>query len=99
MELVPPDLKVNKDYYVDVLSRLVQRIRGVSPQLQGTGSRFLSHDNETSHCSITTAIFGKTRDSRFKSPRNILLIYPHLLLIPQNQTHAERELILRHGEH
>jgi hypothetical protein len=44
-ELVPPDLKVNKDYYVEVLSLLVKRIRGVRTQFQERGSWFLLKDN------------------------------------------------------
>jgi hypothetical protein len=44
-QLVPQDFKVNKDYYVEALSCLVQSIHGVRPQFQERGSWFLSRDN------------------------------------------------------
>jgi hypothetical protein len=67
-EFVPPGQMVNKEYYVEVLSRLFHRIRRVRPQFQERGSWFLLQDNlKTSHHSINKAVFGKTRDSTIKS--------------------------------
>jgi hypothetical protein len=44
-EFVPPGQTVNKEYYVEFLSRLVQRICRVRPRFQERGSWFLLHDN------------------------------------------------------
>jgi hypothetical protein len=63
-EFVPPGHMVNKEYYVEVFSCLVQRIHQVRPQFQERESWFLLHNNERPH---TAVLFGKTRDSRIKS--------------------------------
>jgi hypothetical protein len=48
---------------------------------------------ETSHYTINTAVSGKTRDSRIKTlPIFSHFISTRLILIPQNELHAEREM-------
>jgi hypothetical protein len=55
---------------------------------------------KTSHCSINKADFGKTRDSRIKSPPIFSwFICTRLFLIPLNQIQAEREKMWRYGGH
>jgi hypothetical protein len=44
-EFVPAGQMVNKEYYVQLLSHLVQRIHQVRLQFQEIGSSFLLHDN------------------------------------------------------
>jgi hypothetical protein len=72
----------------------------VRPQFQEKGSWFLLHDNVRPHCSINKAVFGKTRDSRTKSPPPFSWSLPTtLFLIPQNQIHSTREKNWRHRGH
>jgi hypothetical protein len=52
-EFVPPGHVVNKGYYVEVFSRLVQRIHRVRPQFQERGSWFLLHDNGRRHTAVS----------------------------------------------
>jgi hypothetical protein len=60
----------------------------------------LAWQRETSHCGINKAVFGRTRHSRIKSyPIVYWFILRRHFLIPQNQIHAERKKIWRHGEH
>jgi hypothetical protein len=54
---VPPGRAVNKGYYAEVLSRLVQRIRRVRPQFQERGSWFLLHDYARTHTAISVKQF------------------------------------------
>jgi hypothetical protein len=51
-EFVPRGNDVNKEYYVEVLSRLVQGIRRVRPQFQERGRWFLLHDNARPHTAV-----------------------------------------------
>jgi hypothetical protein len=44
---------------------------------------------ETSKCNIAKTIFGKTRDSRIKSPHIYLIYRTRLFLIPKNEVHAK----------
>jgi hypothetical protein len=50
---VPPGQTVNKEYYVEVLPRVVQRIRPVRPQLQKRRSWFLLHGNARPHTAVS----------------------------------------------
>jgi hypothetical protein len=58
-EFIPPGQMVNKVlvYYVEVLSRLVQRIRRVRPQFQERGSWFLLHDTARPHTAVSVKQF------------------------------------------
>jgi hypothetical protein len=56
-EFVPPGQIVNKEYYVEVLSCLFQRIRQVRPRFQGRGSWFLLQDNTRPHTTLSTKQF------------------------------------------
>jgi hypothetical protein len=56
-EFVPPGRTVSKEYYEEVLSRLVQRIRRVSPHFQERGSCFLSHDSAKPHTAVSVKQF------------------------------------------
>jgi hypothetical protein len=51
-EFVPPGQMVNKEYYVEVLSHLVQRICRVRPLFQERGIWFLLHDNTRPHTAV-----------------------------------------------
>jgi hypothetical protein len=51
-EFVAPGQTVNEEYYVEALSRLVQRIRRVRSQFQESGSWFLLHDNARPHTAV-----------------------------------------------
>jgi hypothetical protein len=68
-EFVPPSQMVNKEYYVEVLSYLVQRICQERPQFRGQGSWFL-HDNARLHIAVAVKEFSSKKgggDSRIKS--------------------------------
>jgi hypothetical protein len=68
-EFVPSGHTVKMEYYVEVVSRLVQRIRKTSV----SGKRklvALALQRETSHCSIDKAVLGKHH-------YHTLLIYPY----------------------
>jgi hypothetical protein len=54
---VPPDQTVNKEYYVEVLSRWIQRIRRIRPQFQERGSWFLLHDDARPHTAVSIKQF------------------------------------------
>jgi hypothetical protein len=56
-EFVPPGLTVNKEYYVEVLFCLVQRMHRVRPQFQERGSWFLLHDNTRPHTAVSITSF------------------------------------------
>jgi hypothetical protein len=56
-KFVPPGQTVSMQYYVEVLSRVVQRIRQVRPQFQGKGSRLLLHDNARPHTAASIKQF------------------------------------------
>jgi histone-lysine N-methyltransferase SETMAR len=56
-EFVPPGHMVNKEYYVKVLSHLVQRIHRVRPQFQERGSWFHLHDSATPHTAVSVQQF------------------------------------------
>jgi hypothetical protein len=56
-ELVPPSKTVNKEYYVEVLSHLVQRIRRARPQFQERESLFLLHENAKPYTSVSIKQF------------------------------------------
>jgi hypothetical protein len=56
-KFVPPGRTVNKEYYVEVLSRLVQRIRRVRPQFHEKGSWFLLHDYARPHTTVSVKQF------------------------------------------
>jgi hypothetical protein len=95
-ELVPPGQMVNKECYMEILSRLVQRIHLVRPQFEERGTQFLLHDNVRPHIAVSIKHFGKKKDSRIKSlpsPIFSLFITTRCFLSPQNQIHAEREKI------
>jgi hypothetical protein len=52
-EFVPPGQTVNKEYYMEVLSRAVQRIRRVRPQFQERESRFLLNDSARPYTAVS----------------------------------------------
>jgi hypothetical protein len=85
---------MNKEYYVEVLSRLVQRIsKNSSSKTSVSGKRMpvpLAWQRETSHCSISTTVFCKTGDSRMKSP-HILRIYPHQTFSSSSTLNSRRK--------
>jgi hypothetical protein len=56
-QFVPPGQTVNKEYCMEVLSRLVQRIRRVRPQFQERGSWFFLHDNTRLHTAVSMKQF------------------------------------------
>jgi transposase len=56
-ELVPPGQAVNKEYHMEVLSRLLQRIRRVRPQFQERGSWLLLHDKARLHTAVSIQQF------------------------------------------
>jgi hypothetical protein len=55
-EFVPPGQTLNMEY-VEVLSRLVQRIHHVRPQFQERGSLFRLHDNTKPHTAVSVEQF------------------------------------------
>jgi hypothetical protein len=76
-EFVAPGQTVNKNCCVEILFRVIQRIRRVKTSVSGERkSAPFALQSQTSHCNISKAVFSKTRNSRIKSP-HILLIYPH----------------------
>jgi hypothetical protein len=54
---VPSDQTENKECYVEVLSRVVQRIHGVRPQFEERGSWFLLHDSARPHTAVSIKQF------------------------------------------
>lgn len=56
-EFVPPGQTINKDYYKEVLQRLVKRIHRVRPQFHEKGSWFLLHDNARPHTALLVKEF------------------------------------------
>jgi len=56
-EFVSSSHNVNAAFYVEVLKRLLQRIRRVKPQTIQTGNRMLLYDNVLSHTSIFVSQF------------------------------------------
>lgn len=56
-EFVPAGQTVNAAFYLEVLKRLLQRIRRVRPQMFQTGNWMLLHDNAPSHTSIMVRQF------------------------------------------
>ena len=51
-EFVPPNTTVNKEFYKEVLKRLLARMRRIREQLYDSGDWFLLHDNAPVHSSI-----------------------------------------------
>jgi len=51
-EFVLPGQTVNKEYYLEVLKRLVARIHRIRPQFRETGSWMLLHDNARPHTAV-----------------------------------------------
>jgi hypothetical protein len=54
--IVPPSQMVNKEYYVEILSHLIQRICRVRPKFQERGSWFL-RDNVKPHTAVAAKQF------------------------------------------
>jgi hypothetical protein len=62
-EFIPPSQMVNKEYYVEVLSYLVQRICQERPPFQGQGSWFL-HNNARSLIAVAVKEFLSKKGGR-----------------------------------
>lgn len=53
-EFVPPGKTIDALFYVEVLKRLVHRIRRIRPEYRGEGSWRLLHDNAPAHRAVVT---------------------------------------------
>jgi hypothetical protein len=84
-EFVPPGQTVNKEYYLEVLSCLVQRIHQVKTQFQERGSWFLLHDNVRPHTAVSIKQFlAKQGIPKLKHPPySPHLSPPGFLLFPE----------------
>jgi hypothetical protein len=67
-QFVPSGQTVNKEYYVEVLSRLVQSIHRIRPQFQKRGSSFLLHDNARPHTTVSVKQFLAKRIPELNPP-------------------------------
>jgi hypothetical protein len=76
-ECVPPGQTVNKEYYVEVLFRLVQRIRRVRPHFQERGCWFLLHHNARPYTAASIKQFLAKQGIPELNHPHILPIYPH----------------------
>jgi hypothetical protein len=84
-EFVSPGQMVNKEYYVEVLSCFVQRIRRLRrPQFHERGNYFLLHDNARPHTAVSTKQLLTKQGIPETNHPHILHIYPQqTFLIPQ----------------
>jgi hypothetical protein len=64
-EFVPTGQMVNKEYYMKVLSHLVQRILQVLLQFQEIGSLFLLHDNTRPLTAVSISSFGQSKGFQY----------------------------------
>jgi len=58
-EFVPRGQTVNKQYYREILERLIKRVHRVRPEIADTW--MLHHDNAPSHCHLRERSFGQKR--------------------------------------